>query len=426
MSPGWAPRRLVAGLVSTAAPSLLVLTFLSRASQNAAQTTYPLIGRDLLGMGQFAIGGVAACAGVANVFCSSVVVGRARHRPAASILAGGQVLALASFVLLTLPAGRIGLWVGAIGLGAATGLVFPSLMTVIAGRSAGRRTKALTLMSVALSASLVTGPLLEAGALGALGDTVRRALAALVVLPAAAAVLAARAARRAHRQADADPPPDGTDEPVPPGGAGAGGERLTVAFRMALTVMLTYQVPFAALVAFGALLARHADGVSASGAEVAFGVFFAASAAVRLGLAAVTPDRRLGAVLAASAVLTVVGVAGVGLARDYGELLGAMAVLGIPHGTTFPLASSILAEHAHADGRSLIRANGRLMAGTNGATVVVPFACGWIASMVGYRSMFVLLEVPVVMASALLVHQLRSPRSPLRPDAVTSVSPAGG
>lgn len=421
------PGGLFAGLASTAAPSLLILIFLSRASQNAGQTTFPLIGRDLLGMGQFAVGAAVAAAGLANVLFSTFLVGGRRRFSASALLAVGQTVALVSFVLLTVPAGRIGLWVGAVGLGAAAGIVFPSLMTVVARGSGGRRTKALALMSLALSASLVAGPLLEAGALRGLGDSLRGGLGALVALPAAATVLAVRAARRDRRRLRVGDPvgerrraPAG-ERAVPPGSSLAG------AFRLALTVMLTYQVPFVAIVGFGALLARRADGISASGAQVAFGAFFAASAGVRLLLAALTPDRHLGRILASSAALTVLGVAGVGLARNFPELLGAMAVLGVPHGTTFPLASSILAEHAHADERQLVRANGRLMAGTNAASVIVPFVFGAVASVLGYRAMFLLLEVPLAVAVSLLAAQLLSPHSPLRdkPRSLTAPSPAG-
>lgn len=414
-------------MVSTAAPSLLILIFLSRASQNAAQTTFPLIGRDLLGMGQFAVGIAVSAGGLANVLCSTFLVG-GRHRFSASaLLAGGQAVALLSFVLLTLPVGRVGLWVGAVGVGAAAGIVFPSMMTVVASGSGGRRTRALALMSLALSASLVAGPLVEAGALRTVGGSLRGGLGALVVLPGAATVLAVRAARRDRRNLRVETPlatPSAGPVEKPPAQPNSS---LTAAFRLALTVMLTYQVPFVAVVAFGALLARTADGISASGAQLAFAAFFAASAGVRLLLAALPPDRHLGRILAVSAALTVVGVAGVGLARNLPQLLGAMAVLGIPHGTTFPLASSILAEHARADERQLVRANGRLMAGTNAASVIVPFVFGWVASVLSYRAMFLLLEVPLAVAVSFLAAQLWSPHSPLREKrcSLTGPSPAG-
>lgn len=421
------PAGALSRLATAAAPSLLLLTFLGRAAQNAGQTTYPLIGRDLLGMGNSSIGAVVAVAGLASVASSTVVVGRLRRWDAAVLLAAGQALGLAAFLLLALPTGRPGLWLGAVGLGAGGGLMFPSLMTVIASRTPGRRAKALALMAVALSTSLVAGPLIESGVLHALGGSLRAALGVMAVLPAGAVVLAVRAARQRPpnppRRGAADRPPSrGTgppaDDPPSPEAPAPADDPPPVpasAFRLALTVMLTYQVPFVALVGFGALLARQADGLSAAGAEAAFAVFFGSSVLVRVLLVVATPRRRLRAVLVLSAAATVAGVAWLGLAHTLPELLGAMAVLGVPHGTTFPLASSILAEQAHLDGGHLARANGRLMAGTNTATVVVPFAYGALAAAFGYRGAFLLLEVPVGLAAALLIAQLVSRHSPLRP-----------
>jgi DHA1 family multidrug resistance protein-like MFS transporter len=424
-----APTRVLSRLAFTAAPSLLLLTLLGRAAQNAGQTTYPLIGRELLGMGNSSIGAVVAVAGLASVACSTVVVGRARRWPPARLLAAGQALGLAAFLLLALPTGRPGLWLGAVGLGAGGGLVFPSLMTVIASRSPGRRAKALALMAVALSTSLVAGPLIESGVLHVLGGSLRAALGVMTVLPAGAVALAVRAARQRATgppAPEAAPPPGRRAAPPADGPPADAPPAFGSAFRLALTVMLTYQVPFVALVGFGALLARQADGLSAAGAEAAFAVFFGSSALVRVLLVVATPRRRLRGVLVVSAAATVAGVAWLGLADTLPELLGAMAVLGVPHGTTFPLASSILAEQAHLDDARLARANGRLMAGTNAATVVVPFAYGALAAAFGYREAFLLLEVPVGLAAALLVAQLASRRSPLRaPDAFKAPSLGG-
>jgi DHA1 family multidrug resistance protein-like MFS transporter len=442
------------------APALLALTLLSRAAGNAGQTTYPLIARDQLGLTGGEVGGLAAAAGLAGVACATLVAGRARRVRPARLLAWGQIGALASLAMLAVPAGRPGLWLGALGLGAASGLVFPALMTVIAARAPGRRSQALAVMAVVLSISLVLGPLAESGLLSATGQSPRAALGLMVVLPAGAAVLALRVAaggRRpvASRGADADL--DGSDGPdlraaaagspagepeaflrpaggdatlaVPdqevaggaiPGGAGgavsggAGGAVPARAFRLALTVMLAYQVPFAAVVSFGAILARSVDGVSAAGTQQAFAVFFAASALVRVLLVWRPPGRHRPLVLAASAAATVVGVAGLGLSGSPAGLLGSMAVLGLPHGTTFPLASSILAEQQGVGEMALGRANGRLMAGTNAASVVTPFALGWLAATAGYRTAFLLIEIPVGLAALLLFVQLRPHLARLR------------
>jgi MFS family permease len=176
--------------------------------------------------------------------------------------------------------------------------------------------------------------------------------------------------------------------------------------------MLTYQVPFSALIAFGALLARNSDHASAAGAELAFGVFFAVSFAVRGVLAFVSPRQTTSTLLAVSVVATIAGVALLAAASDLALLLVAMAVLGIPHGATFPLASGILAERTPR--HHLAAANGRLMASANTISIVVPLLSGWLATRVGYPHMFLTIEVPVVAMGAVLMGQLRSRSSPLR------------
>jgi len=411
-------RRSLGRLVAIAPVAVIAITFAGRASQNAGLTTYPLIGRSLLGLGDGAIGLVAAAAGILSVGFSSLVVGRSKVLPASYLLAAGQALNLAGLLLLAVPAGRGGLVAAALLLGAGGGLGFPSLMTVVSQSTKGSRVRALALMSVVLSISLVAGPLLEAGLIKVLGGSLRASMAAMAGLALVAAGVSARMAYANRGRPAQGPRLAGSSKRSSPArgatpGLQASSAGVRAALRLALTVMLTYQVPYVALVSFGALLARH-DGASSSGAQLAFGVFFAVSAGVRVLLAWVGSPRSSQVVLVVSAGATVLGVAGLGLSSNFAELLVAMAMLGFPHGTTFPLASSLIAEAARSSDQELVRANGRLMAGTNMATVAVPFAFGWMAHVLGYRSAFLLLEFPVVIFAVLLAYQLTSASNPLR------------
>ena len=410
--------RRQARLAWTVSPLLLAITALGRASQNAGQTTYPLIGRSLLHLSNSTIGALGAAMAVVGIVCATVVVGRTRHH-ALTVLTVGQGFGLVAFVLLAAPTGQPGLWAAAMALGAYGGLAFPSLMTAIGSGPRSERARALAVFALALSTSLLVGPLVESAVLHALGDSLRATFAVLMPAPAAATVLAARAAVRhraeLRRQAE-------DEEAV--GQTAAGPEerfswRSAPGFRLALLVMVTYQVPFAALVPFGALLARHVDGASASGAQLAFGVFFGVSLAVRATLAFTAQQHRATALLVGSVAATVAGVAMVGTVHSYVLLLVGMAVLGLPHGSTFPLSSAILAERTPR--AQLARANGLLMASNNIVTVIVPFVAGWLAESLGYGPMFLLIEVPVVALGMVLLAQLASARSPLRAPPPTPV-----
>jgi DHA1 family multidrug resistance protein-like MFS transporter len=429
------------GAAWSVAPVVLAVTVLGRSAQNAAQTTYPLIGKDLLGLSSGVLGAVVAAAGLCGVLASTVVVGRLPARRSMVLVAVGQGLGTATFVLCALPTGRIGLVAAALALGAGGGLIFPALMTTVS--SSGRsplQSKPLAVFGVALSTSLVVGPLVEAGVLHLVGGSLRATFGALLPLPVAATALAVVAVvrdpgasrpRRRHPGPDphlappaAGPPPPPTAEPPAlPGGPAvdapvtdrSGGNNRTSdaahpplwrqpAFRLATATMLTYQVPFVALVAFGGILARRVDHASSADVELAFGVFFGLSLAVRALLAWRLHGRGTRTILSAAVVATVAGVAVVGTAHQLPLLVAGMAVLGVPHGTTFPMASALLAERTAKD--DLPRANGRLMATTNSATVAVPFIAGVLAQAVGYRDMFLLLELPVLVLGGVLLRQL--------------------
>ena len=405
--------RAASRLAWTVSPLLLAITALGRASQNAGQTTYPLIGRSLLHVSNSTIGALGAAMAVVGIVCATVVVGRTRHH-ALTVLTVGQGFGLAAFGLLATPTGQPGLWAAAMALGAYGGLAMPSLMTVIGGGARAERARALAVFALALSTSLLVGPLVESAVLHALGNSLRATFAVLVPVPAAATALAAGAALRhraeLRRRAEAQDEQAGAS--VTAGPAERFAWRSAPGFRLAVLAMVTYQVPFAGLVAFGALLARHVDGASASGAQLAFGVFFGVSLAVRATLAFTSQQHRSAALLVGSVAATVAGVALVGTARSFPLLLVGMAVLGLPHGSTFPLSSAILAERTPR--AQLARANGLLLAANNIVIVIVPFVCGWLADSLGYGPMFLLIEVPVVALGMLLLAQLASPRSPLR------------
>lgn len=411
------------------APFLVALTVLGRAAQNIGQTTYPLEGRQLLGVGNGLLGTMTAVGGLIGVAIAATVGARVTPANALRMLAVGQVMVLAAFVAFALPAGgTVSLWAGAVLVWGGGGLVFPATMTAVGTGVTDNPSRSMAVMAVGLSIGLTGGPLLEAGVLRLLAESLRGTFAALLPLPAAATVLtvigaAARRRRpppaiaRAHRdsgEVDARMA-DGAPGELPPAGhrrASGSGHRPALLrlgpYRLALATLLTYQAPFAALVAFGGLLATRADGATPSGAELGFGVFYTVSLLVRLLVVRLSPIRHLRTALVAAIVTTAGGLAVLGTAHLFAVLLVGMALLGAPHGLTFPLATSILAEHIDHD--TLGRANARLVASTNSASVVVPLLCGWLAAAVGYRDTFLLVELPVALFGAFLVAELATLR----------------
>ncbi len=411
------------GISTGAAPYLLAITMAGRAAQNMGQTTYPLIARQLLDVGNGTLGAMPAAAGLAAVVTAATLAARATSTSAWAMLTAGQSLIFISFVLLALPTGVAGLWTGALLLGVGGGLAMPTTMTMIGSAPVERRARALAVYALSLSAGLVVGPLLESGVLHLLSGSLRAAFAAMLPLPLLATLLSAIAWRRRPALGQGSPgslPELGVDEGAGrEAGAGVadplahepGLERRAgllrySAYRLALATQLTYQAPFAAVVTFGALLARRVDGTSAAGASLAFTVFFTVSLAFRSAVVA-SPTRHRRFALVASVLATAAGLAVLGGGRGVTYLLVGMAVLGAPHGLTFSLASGILAEGVPP--QVLGRANSRLLASTNLATIAVPFACGWLAGSLGYRAMFLTLEVPTGVFGGILLLALRRP-----------------
>lgn len=412
------------------APFLVALTVLGRGAQNIGQTTYPLVGRQLLGVGNGAIGTMTALGGLAGVAVAATVGARVTAANALRMLAIGQAMVLAAFVCLAVPAGGTpALWAGAVLVWAGGGLVFPAAMTAVGTSGTGNRSRAMAVFAVGLSVGLTGGPLLEAGVLHLLSESLRATFAALLPLPLAATLLSIIGAAvhgrsgssggRSEEATDAGVMAllvaDGAAGELPPRAGGQAprpklrpGLLRLPAYRLALAVLLMYEAAFAALVAFGGLLATRADGATSSGAELGFAAFYTVSLLVRLLVVRLSPIRALRPILVASVIVTAGGVAVLGTVHHYDLFVVGMGLLGAPHGVTFPVASSIVAEHV--DHLTLGRANARLMASTDSAAVVVPLAFGWLAAAAGYRTTFLVLELPVALLGTVLFIELAAPR----------------
>ncbi len=419
---------------------LLVSTAMFRATQNMAQTTFSLLGREDLGLKAGTLGLLAALAGLAMVvvtlrFASRVAPGKARAAAAAGslVLAG----ALAVFVF----ASSLGPFAAAvIALGIAGGVGFPALTSAFGSAEGAQREQALALFALTLSASLALGPLMETLVLDLHHQDLRAPFAVFVVFPLLGAALLARPARRSKRMSlsgggegtgtigDAapgaiagtgpEPGPSGAGSsgagPSGAGPSGAGGAAWSQARRprfglelwqtpggrLALTAQLLYAVPFAGVTVFGALVARVAFGVTPGEAQLAFTAFFATSFAARALVVWRAPVTRKRAVFQISGAMTVTGLVLLGVGHGLPLLLVAMAVLGLPHGFTFPLALALVAEAAPPGG--LTRANAVLLGASNLTGVIAPVVLGALVQPAGYRGMVLLILVPVVVFGALL------------------------
>lgn len=398
---------------------LLLVTMLMRSSQNMAQTTFPLLGSDLLGLSATLIGVLAASSSVVAIVTMLTLSGRIPTRLAPKAL----VVAMAAMALAFPLIGEArSLWlliVGVVVLGFGGGLAFPTLITAAGGMAdegavPGARDRPIALLGMALSLSLAAGPFLETGVLSATGGDLRQSFLAFSLLPLSALAIL-RVVRPARRRASARAAevasyhralaePTTGEVVVVTVPAQGSGPRVTLRgaladrnFRLALTGELIYAAPFAAIVVFGALLARREYDLGPAATEVAFGVFFAISFLVRAVLVWRSPIQHKLGLFRVAAVLTLGGLAVIATGHSIIVLVAAMALLGIPHGLEFPLSMGLVAEgRPHHELASI---NAHLSASVQAVNLTLPLLLGAGIDAIGYRPMFLLLLVPVAAAA---------------------------
>ncbi len=419
--------------------SLYAVAALFRAAQNVAQTSLDPIGEADLHLRAAAVGAVIALGGVAGV-ASTVLLGRrAVEATVRRWMMVGLALSAASYLVLASAGSGWLLAAAAVLLGAGGGLIMPSLSTLVGRNTASTAPRRLAGMTVALSLSLTLGPVLDSALIGASSGSVRTAVALFAALPVLGILVVAGSTRGARptpappgakRPAPGlpapGPPAPGPPAPSPP----ASGPPLAApaevspepgpatapeaarpglatspwrrpGWRLATVGQLLYQVPFVAVVSFGVLAAGRLYGLQPAVAQLGISAFFAVSLAVRVALSAgwVTVRRPKRALLLV-ALLSVAGVALLGLGRSEATMFVALGVLGMPHGLVYPVALALIAEETPPE--RLAHANATFSAWTAAGSVVLPLLLGGLVALGGFRVMFLALLVPVVALGGLV------------------------
>jgi MFS family permease len=367
--------------------SYLLVTGLFRSGQNAAQTTAPLIAHDQLNLGPGVIGLVIAAGGAASLGTNLLLASVKRVHP--KVLFLGLATAPLAAGLLVLAHSTPIFILAIVLLGIAGGIAMPGLASAAGHLGSISTTRGVVAFTVALSASLAIGPLLEAGVLHLSSGSLRAGVLTFVPLMAVAAVIGARKltppAQLPHRKGPAPSRKSGWilfHNPL---------------FRAAATSLSLYQFPFIALVTFGAILARTHYGATAAVAQLGFTAFFVTSFLSRVLLLIHPPRSTELRLLRIASFATLIGVVGLGI--GHGELwyFATMAVLGVPHGLTYPLSLALVSQAAAPS--EFTQANSLLSATTGVITLVGPLITGYLSSRFGIAQMFVFMAVPTILFS---------------------------
>ncbi len=361
------------------------MTIAARATNNMITTTVSPFARHSLGFSNTLVGTLAAVSFMATFAATSYLnprlVGRWRRRT--FILSNGAIALCLPLFYVSSP---VTVWFVTVLAGFASGIVMPNLITSAStGKDPRTTERLLALYTTSLSASLIIGPFIETRLLV---FTDYRTVFPLFDFLAVAGFLLSTIV---------DFPEVGRESRGRSALSSSG-------FLSSLISNSTYSVPFAAITTFLAIYASERFGVTSSVAYLSFIPFFAVSFMTRLAIA-IIPPRSLRPFFIVSVMMTVAGLAGMVLSSTYTVFLIFMALLGLPHGSIYPMSTIMIARGTRREERNAV--NSYFLAFNNILFAVVPFVVGALSVMVGLGGAFLLLTIPVALSATLFLLRFR-------------------
>ena len=383
----------IAGIGSVTA--FLLATAMFRSSQNALETTFAPIGHDILHLAPSVVGIGVTLAGVITVAGNFILASRVQRRNLLWVLGAGLVAMSSAIAVIGLSRSVMAYFISAVLLGIAGGLVMPALTTYGGHLRGIRPDRSLTAFTLALTASLALGPLLESWALGFDGNSLRKAVLIFAPFGILAVLFAARVVKTGLVGWE--------DQRILPGKVNVLPGKLieSVPLRLAIVGQLINQVPFVTIISFGALIGHSLYGATPAQVQLSFTAFFTGALVTRTALVVRPPSRRMMFLLKLSAFLMLAGMAALGLGSGLVYFFVVMAILGMPHGLLFPLTIGLIARGTSAS--DLPRANAVLFTSINFVSVLFPILIGFSLQEIGYRfSLFWILLVVAGLSYMLL------------------------
>lgn len=354
-------------------PALIIvgITVTLRSTNNMMVTTMPIFSKAVFNFSNVSVGELTAITYATTFISTSLLNPRLESRQRKRVFITSIALIDVSLVLLYF-SNAYSIWGIAALSGVAFGIVFPNLVTSASLHGDHRaQMRLLAIYSVSLSLSLVIGPILETFILPIVGY---RGVF-LAFLPIGIVGTAISPVVRF---------PSGTSERR---GKETLGNRSLHASFFSISV---YNVPFAAITSFLVIYAQDNYHIGSSLAYSAFIIFFASSFTTRL-LLAIRPVEGLRTPLVASSFITAISLVVVPFAPSFYWFLAVMVLLGIPHGSIFPLTTMMIARGTAPEERNA--ANSYFMAYNNILFMVVPVLFGYLSSEVGFHLDFIFLGI---------------------------------
>lgn len=355
---------------------IVIITFSLRASNNMIITTLPLIAKYYFHFSSILIGVISSLAMLSAFIASGLINSRLTSSIRRKVFITSAIIYSTVFPLFYF-SNPYNVWLLTSLVGFSLGMIMPNIITS-AGLFQDQRTRErmLSLYTLALSTSLIIGPLIESAIL--LKFTLFQAFILFSILPALVAISSFLVKFPEEEE----------------------NERVKVkvwknpGFRISIFLNLMYALPFGTLTTFGGIYVVDSFHASYSLATALFGMFFATSFLGRL-MMTILPPRDLGLPIWISASLTIIGLSAIFLSNSLILYIIALIILGIPHGLTYPTSLIALTRSFPEEERNV--ANSYFSATMTAFTSFVPIIISTIVNSIGIRYSFALL-IPVSLA----------------------------
>ncbi|BBG27540.1 MFS transporter [Sulfuracidifex tepidarius] len=350
------------------------LAFFLRGSNNIVITTFPLFVKHYFDFTTPQVGILAAFMSGSMFFASGIVN---PYLPQIRKLLVRVFSILYSVTLISTPfLNGATVWIASVVVGFAAGIIFPNVISMSSEIGDRRiRERAISLYTVALSLSLVVGPYIEYLVLKAypLKDVF------LVFAPFGIAVSILSFYLK-----------------VPSSNQTKVSTKIvkSIPFILAVINNTSYDVPFAAITSFGGIL-EVSRGIPAGLVAVSFAVYFTTSFFSRLFIA-LKPVKRIFSLIFISLVIASVGLFSLSFSQTFSEFLASMAILGIPHGLTYPVSLTVLSRGFSKD--NITSANSLFFSLMSIVAIITPIIVGGVSLFIGLAESFLALESLVIIS----------------------------
>ncbi len=389
-------------------------TFTLRAGTNMFNTNLPLVAREIFSFRNASVGSLSALVALSGFISITFVNTRLRSkwRRRLFIASAFSYCALFSFVPLE---GPLGVWI----IAAAAGFFIQLIMTNqanasgIFGKTRSGRERGIALYTVSLSASLVAGPLVnsfiltrvslaESFAVFAIFPLATAILALLIPFPKEVETVSIESAEEGVKT-PARRKPDIPENKAVEAGTSFRETLKNPGFQAAIFNHAMYSIPFAARVSCGGLFSKDYYGASNVTVQYYFAIFYAISFLFRT-LLLFSKRANIRLLTAASTVFSLLGIALLVTIVNPLSYAISMAILGIPHGLTYPSSLIII---SRSSGESMRNTLTYYFASfSTMINVLTPFAIGLVSELIGLRYAFSFLLVSISIFAFLIFRKL--------------------